>query len=184
MTDSELIVEIGRGDEAAYRMLYERWKPLLVGLIIRRHPRLRSDAEDIAQEVLLRVWKAAPRFDGSRGSARAWIWTIAVNDANDRERAATVRARSLARLTGDEIDSSPTALDSLLSSEWSRDRMVALFSRRGMTPPRLMTLLAVAEHPDWTRAQYAEALSMNLNTFGTHLYRARQTARRALARHG
>jgi len=58
-----------------------------------------SQSEEVAQEVLLEVWRAASRFDPARGSATSWVLTIAHRRAVDRvrsESAATAREQKLA----------------------------------------------------------------------------------------
>ncbi|MCV2396063.1 sigma-70 family RNA polymerase sigma factor [Actinotalea sp. M2MS4P-6] len=81
----ELLVAVGRGDAAAFDALYPRIAGPVHGLAVRvvRDPDL---AQDVSQEALVEVWRQAPRFDPDRGSAMAWILTIAHRRAVDRVR--------------------------------------------------------------------------------------------------
>jgi RNA polymerase sigma-70 factor (ECF subfamily) len=80
-----LLAEIAKGDQAAFAALYDRVNARVYGLI-RRVLRDPSQSEEITQEVLVEVWRTASRFDRSRGSALAWIMTMAHRRAVDRVR--------------------------------------------------------------------------------------------------
>lgn len=85
-TDPErLLVAAAAGDDAAFAALYERFAPQVLG-VATRVLRDRALAEEVAQEVLVEAWRKADRFDESRGSASAWINTLAHRRAVDRVR--------------------------------------------------------------------------------------------------
>ncbi|MEY3019154.1 MAG: hypothetical protein RLZZ272_138 [Actinomycetota bacterium] len=81
----ELLVAAGRGDEGAFSELYGRVGPVVLGAA-RRVLRDPAMAEEVAQEVLLEVWRKASGFDPERGSATGWIGTMARRRAVDRVR--------------------------------------------------------------------------------------------------
>jgi len=76
---------VGRGDAAAFEAVYEQVGPAVLGLV-RRVIRDPAQSEEVAQDVLLEVWRTAFKFDASRGSALAWVMTLAHRRAVDRVR--------------------------------------------------------------------------------------------------
>ncbi|MFK4087164.1 ECF RNA polymerase sigma factor SigK [Kribbella sp. NPDC020789] len=84
--DGELMSRVARGDTAAYSQLFDAVSPRVYGLI-RRVLRNPAQSEEVAQEVMIEVWRLAARYDSSRGSATSWILTMAHRRAIDRVRA-------------------------------------------------------------------------------------------------
>src|SRR5690348_16647373 len=94
----DLMARVARGDEAAFAALYDELSPRVYGLA-RRIVRDPAQAEEVAQEALVEVWRTAARFDPAKGSAVSWVLTIAHRRAVDRvrsEQASTERERRLA----------------------------------------------------------------------------------------
>jgi RNA polymerase sigma-70 factor (ECF subfamily) len=81
----DLLVLVAKGDQEAYAELYGRMSAPIYGLV-RRVLRDPSQSEEVAQEVLLAVWRTAARFDENQGSATAWVMTMAHRRAVDRVR--------------------------------------------------------------------------------------------------
>jgi RNA polymerase sigma-70 factor, ECF subfamily len=83
---------VAGGDEPAFAELYQRVAPAVFGLVTKvvRNP---AQAEEVTQEVFVELWRTAPRFDPTRGTARSWIMTCAHRRAVDRVRSAERAAR-------------------------------------------------------------------------------------------
>ena len=95
----DVLGQVALGDEKAFEVLYERVAGQVLGLV-RRVLRDPAQSEEVAQEVLVEVWRTATRFDRTRGSASTWILTMAHARAVDRVRsaqAATARDERVGR---------------------------------------------------------------------------------------
>ena len=84
-TSEDLLARVADGDRDAFAALSGRFmRPVFTEAV--RVVGDAATAEDVTQEVFERVWRAAGRFDADRGSAAAWICTIARNRARDHAR--------------------------------------------------------------------------------------------------
>ncbi len=81
-----------RGDQGAFARLYDVTSARVLGMALRvvRDP---AQAEEVAQEAYLEIWRHAGRYDAGRGSALAWMLTIVHRKAVDRVRAAEAATR-------------------------------------------------------------------------------------------
>lgn len=81
----DLLRRVARGEEQAFDRVYDLISPTVYGLVKRvlRDP---AQSEEVAQEVLVEVWRSACRYDPRRGSPQAWVMTLAHRRAVDRVR--------------------------------------------------------------------------------------------------
>jgi RNA polymerase sigma-70 factor (ECF subfamily) len=92
-----LLRSVARGDDAAFARLYDLLSPRVFGLA-RRVLRDPAQAEEMAQEVLVEVWRTAARFDPARGSGITWVLTIAHRRTVDRVRSEQASADRLQKV--------------------------------------------------------------------------------------
>lgn len=96
-TQEELFLRITRGDRTAFSEFYDQLSGLVFGLALRT-TRSRTLAEEVTQEVFLQVWRQADRFEPAKGSARAFVATLAHRRSVDvvrRSQAAADREEAL-----------------------------------------------------------------------------------------
>lgn len=96
----QLLGQVAQGDQEAFSRVYDAVCGPVLGLVraVLRDP---AQSEEVAQEVLIEVWRTAARFQPARGSAMTWVLTLAHRRAVDRVRsaqAATDRERRAALL--------------------------------------------------------------------------------------
>ena len=87
-----LLALVARGDHAAFELLYGQLAGPVYG-VVRQVLRDPAQSEEIAQEVLLEIWRTATRFDPAKGSPAAWVLTIAHRRAVNRVRSETASLR-------------------------------------------------------------------------------------------
>ncbi len=117
ISDAQLLEAITRRDEQALAALYDRYASILFGLLLRiLHDR--AEAEDVLQEVFLRVWQRAADFDEARGRVFTWLVTIARSRAIDRLRAIQSRGRVAEEAARESaFTSAPSAVSDAIASE-------------------------------------------------------------------
>jgi len=173
VNERELVERCRSGDEGAFQELIEQYKNLVFALIART-VQDRSRAEDLAQDVFLRIHRGLPYF---RGEARlsTWIYRIAANVCLQD------RARPQAPESFDEDRGSPRTTPSAADRQFAdlelRDRLEKAIARLA---PNYRLLIA-AHYLDGVRYEdLAEALELPLGTVKVQLYRAKQQLRRLL----
>jgi RNA polymerase sigma-70 factor, ECF subfamily len=160
-----ILVRVGRGDQGAFAALYDRCPAQVYGLV----PRILRDpaqSEEVAQEVLLDVWRSAPRYDPARGSARGWILTMAHRRAVDRVRSEQ-SSRDREDLVGRRED--PDSFDEV--AEQVEVRLEHQQVRRALASLTDLQREAVelAYYRGYTYCQVAELLGAPLGTVKTRL---------------
>ncbi len=158
-----LLGRVARGDHMAFEAIYDALAPSVFGLV-RRVVRDPEQSEEVTQDVLLEVWRAASRFEPARGSALAWVMTVAHRRAVDRVRsaqAATLRETRAAALESQADDVADEALDRL-----ERERVRRCL---GSLTPLQREAVTLAYYGGYTYAQVAGLLGVAVGTVKTRM---------------
>ena len=173
--ETQLVGRCQQGDEQAFRELVERYKNMVFALVSRSISD-RAHAEDLAQEVFLRIYRGLPYF---RGEARlsTWIFRIVANlCAQERSRRAETELSLDA--TGDERRvPEPSVQASAITDLELRDRLEKAIAR---LPPSYRVLIAGHYLQGARYEDLADALNVPLGTVKTQLHRAKRQLRRLL----
>jgi RNA polymerase sigma-70 factor (ECF subfamily) len=170
-SDLALMALVARGDEPAYRMLTRRHLPAMLGLA-RRILGNATDAEDVAQEAMLRVWTHAPRWQ-PLAAFRTWLTRVVVNLCLDRKR----RARWVAlEAAGELVDPAPGATETAEHDEREQQLAVAIAE----LPARQRTAIVLTYSEGMSNAQVADILGTSVSAVETLLVRGKQNLRARL----
>jgi len=176
-TEASLIARAQAGDVAAFERLSSAYADRLFMLLLRLLGD-RGEAEDVAQEVMLRAWQGISRFQG-RSSYFTWLYRIAVNEAN---RALEKRAR---RPTGIPIGERELQLptspadDPLRQAEASELR-AALGRAIAELPPPLRIAIVLRDVEGLSTQEAAEIAGVGQAAFKSRLHQARLRVRAAI----
>lgn len=170
-SDEALMARIARGDERAFRDLAGRHLPATVGLA-RRILGNAAEAEDVAQEAMLRVWTYAPRWQ-PLALFRTWLTRVVVNLCIDRRRRAPWVELKAA---GEIADPAPHAGDRAEQDERERLLKAAI----AKLPERQRVAIVLTYSDGMSNAQVAEILDTSVSAVETLLVRGKQNLRRAL----
>jgi RNA polymerase sigma-70 factor (ECF subfamily) len=161
----DLLTAVARGDKAAFERLYEVVAPRVFGLVL-RVLRDRAQSEEVAQEVLVEVWRSAARYQQGRGSALAWVLTIAHRRAIDRVRSSQAgmdREERAARLQVhrpfDEVAES-------VEGRLERERLRRCLG--GLTPLQRESV-TIAYYGGYSYSEVAELVKAPLGTVKTRM---------------
>ncbi len=161
----ELLKLVARGDESAFASLYDAVAPRVYGLVLRvlRDP---AQAEEVAQEALVEIWRTAGRFDPSRGSGTSWMFTIAHRRAVDRVRAEQAGAERLRKVAAVSVD---TPYDEVVEQATARlDRVQVRRCLDGLTELQREAIM-LAYYGGHTYREVADLLGAAVPTVKTRM---------------
>jgi RNA polymerase sigma-70 factor (ECF subfamily) len=161
----ELLRRVARGDEPAFAALYDLIAPRVYGLA-RRVVRDPAQAEEVAQEALVEVWRTAARFDPAKGSATSWVLTITHRRAVDRVRSAQAGAERERRVAVSHVD---TPYDDVVEEVTaSLEQQQVRRCLKGLTDLQ-REALTLAYYGGYTYREVAEKLDTALPTIKTRM---------------
>ena len=177
MTDLEIVREILAGRKDLFADLIDRYKGLVFGLIQTALRDGTGEAEDLAQEVFLKAYRALPQFRGE-ASFSTWLYRIALNQLKDRMRARrpeTVELASIAERAAEDPGRTPE--ETVVSMEYR------LLIQRSLAelPENYRQALYLYHYHDLSYAEIGARLGVPARTIETRLYRAKKMLRKYLA---
>ncbi len=171
--DDEQVALVAQGNENACRVLVDRHLPRMLALA-RRMMGNQADAEEVAQEVFLRVWTHADRWEPGRAQFTTWLHRVGTNLCLDR----------LRRHTTDDIDSIPEPAsdepgpDVVLEQQQLSERVEKALQE---LPARQRAAVTLTHFQGMTNIEAAEMLEISVEAVESLLGRARRALRMSLA---
>jgi RNA polymerase sigma-70 factor (ECF subfamily) len=182
LEDEELMLRYGGGDVAAFEELLRRHERAVFNFIA-RYVGDRTQAEDIVQEVFLRVIRTSGRYK-AKAKFTTWLFTIARNLCIDRARQRKRRPEvSLDRSLSDDDDSGATFADRLVDEDASDatgqsirgEFRAKLNVALGELPDEQREVFAMREFGGLKFREIAETLDISENTVKSRMRYAIQT---------
>ena len=121
-TTQALLADVAAGDQRAFEQLYDVVAMPLLGLVTRVVCD-RAQAEEVAQEVLVEVWRTAPAYRPERGHALSWLLTLAHRRAIDRVRSAQGSINRDAKVAASEQVRSFDEVAELVFARWEQQQV-------------------------------------------------------------
>ena len=175
VSDVALLQAIARGDEASLARLYDQYRVILFGLLV-RILNSREEAEDVLQEVFLQVWRRAGDYDEQRGKPFTWLVTLTRSRAIDRLRVLSARQRLATAAAQDQPAEASDALKETVRSEQKDIVRQALAE----LPEEQRRTLLLAYFEGLTQTEIATKLNAPLGTVNTRMRSAMTKLRETL----
>lgn len=180
--DVRLMLRVKEGDQASFAELVERHSGLLVNFMMRFFG-TRAVGEDLAQEVFLRVWRAAPQYE-PRARFKTWLLTIATNVSLNRKRWES--RRPLFTLQGDDdgssgierVPGSEPAPDEMPEREELKNKVRAAIAE---LPEQQRAALIMSRYDQLPYAEIAETLDISVMAVKSLINRAKEGLKKRLA---
>jgi RNA polymerase sigma-70 factor (ECF subfamily) len=170
--EAALVARVAAGEAQAFRALVDRHLPTVLA-IARRMLRDDAEAEDIAQETLLRLWRNAAKLELGEGGVRPWLRRVAANLCIDRVRAQ--RNTSLGDALPEEAEP-PSQMTRLAERELGRRVDAALKA----LPERQRLALTLFHYEGMSQIEVGEAMGISDEAVESLLARARRALKAAL----
>ncbi len=177
--DAALMLRVKQGDGGAFTELVEKYKQPVLNLAFRTLRDL-TEAEDLAQNVFVQVWKAAPRYEPT-AKFSTWLFTITRNLCLNEIRRRTRHPAESLDQTRDDADDQPLyqvedkrvapATEVLLRGELVEKVDAAL----AVLPENQRTALLLCRQEELSYEEIAAVLGCSLSATKSLIHRARET---------
>ena len=171
--DGDLVNRVARGDPAAIQALVARKLPRMLNLAQRMlgDP---AEAEDVAQEAMLRAWKQAPRWTPGQAKFDTWLHRVGLNLCYDRLRK---RREVAVETVPDQIDPGPAPDRGLIAADIGRRVEAAL----QQLPERQKEAIVLCHYQELGNIEAAQLMDISVEALESLLGRGRRALRAALA---
>ena len=158
--DEDLMPLVGLGDAAAFAVLYDRHGRAAYSLAYRMMGEKQA-AEDLTQDVFLKVWRSAGGYRAGRGSVRTWILSIVHNRSIDQIRSLASRRRTQEKV---EAEAPRSQASEAFAEAWRSAQRDQVREALGKLPSEQLEILELAYFSGHTQVEIACMLDLPLGT--------------------
>jgi RNA polymerase sigma-70 factor, ECF subfamily len=183
-TDSQLIEGLINGDRDAYRILVEQYHVKVIRTSL-GFVHSTADAEDIAQEVFIEIFRSISRFRGD-SELSTWIYRVAVNKSLNFIRSSS-RRKLLFFLTGEPVEGKPVVPEKPAGPESSPDiamiqgeQAKALARALASLPENQRTAFVLNKYEDMPYKEIAGVMAISIGSVESLIFRAKQNLQKKL----
>ena len=176
VSDEDLLVLYANGDPDAARLLMQRLLPRVLSYAARMVSD-RTEAEDVAQDSMLRLWKIAPEWRQGEAKVSTWLYRVATNLCTDRLRARQ-RRRAVAL---DDAPEMPDGAASALSGLITRQRLDALQAALDTLPDRQRQAVVLRHIEGWGNPEIALVMEIGVEAVESLTARGKRSLAAALS---
>ena len=168
--DEALLALYAAGDPAAARLLAQRLTPRVLGYAARLLGGDRAEAEDVAQEAMLRLWRAAPAWRRGEAQVSTWLYRVVTNLCTDRLRARGRRRAVTLEDAPDMADAAPGVVAGLMAA----DRQAALAVALAALPDRQRQAIVLRHIEGLANPEIAAVMEIGVEAVESLTARARR----------
>ena len=176
VADEALVVLYANGDPDAARVLAHRLLPRILGYAGRLLAD-RTEAEDIAQEAMLRLWRVAPEWRQGEAKVSTWIYRVVTNLCTDRLRARKRRQTDALDLVAEPEDGAAGVVAGMIEA----NRMAALTAALASLPDRQREAVVLRHIEGLTNPEISEILQIGVEAVESLTARGKRALTAALA---
>ena len=174
--DDALLVLYANGDPDAARLLAQRLLPRILGYAARVLAD-RTEAEDVAQEAMMRLWRVAPDWRQDEARVSTWLYRVVTNLCTDRLRARTRRRTEALDAVAEPEDGAASVVAAMIEA----DRMAALQAALLDLPDRQREAVVLRHMEGLTNPEIAEIMQIGVEAVESLTARGKRALTLALS---
>lgn len=173
-SDACLLARYGAGDQAAAAVLVDRLMPQVLA-VARRMLGDAAEAEDVAQEAMLRLWRIAPDWEDGRARVSTWLYRVTLNLCTDRRRVKRPEALP------EGVEPEDTGQLPVAERMQNDARMAALDTALAELPERQRQAVVLRHMEGLSNPEIAEIMGLGVEAVESLTARGKRALKTALA---